>query len=425
MKITKIGEKIKLNQVMDISTDVHKDILNFFFETAGHEYSDECSNRTNVIEKKLKAYHEVAKKHGMKGLRVICEPTGQYQNKLFRAARRMGFLTCYVNAESVSKFRVVETNDNGKTDTKDPRVIRTLGQLGKVIKHRMLDEDYLMLRKLNRLYDDTDVEITRARCKISRLLVELFCDYSFKKDFLYDSSGRALIERFGCNPYRIIETGYEAFAEAMKGAVPRIRQETLKRLWRDASCSVLNELPDGYIEVLEMQLHQLIRDYDEQIGRKKALKVKMQEILDRLREKDPNIPPPTPKVISETNLARLLGETGPLGDFMHWRQLMRYGGLNICERKSGKFQGLSKITKKGRPLLRKILCMIVLPLVKKSNLYGEYYHGKKDIDKMAGTKAMTVVSRNFLKKFYGWYKSGDEFNVARFFTCETEYKMAA
>ena len=153
--------------------------------------------------------------------------------------------------------------------------------------------------------------------------------------------------------------------------------------------------------------------------------MKMQEILDRLREKDPNIPPPTPNVISETNLARLLGETGPLGDFIHWRQLMRYGGLNICERKSGQFQGLSKITKKGRPLLRKILFMIVLPLVKKKNLYGEYYHGKKDVDKMPGTKAMTVVSRNFLKKFYGWYKSGEEFNLERFFTCETEYKMAA
>lgn len=425
MQITRIGEKIKLNQVMDVSTDVHSDVLNFFFETKGKEYSDECRNRTNVIEKKLKAYHEIAKEHGFKSLRIICEPTGQYQNKLFRAARRLGHFTCYVNAESVSKFRVVESNDNGKTDTKDPRVIRTLGQLGKVIKHRMLDEDYLMLRKLNRLYDDTDVEITRARCKISRLLVELFCDYSFKKDFLYDTSGRALIELFGCNPYRIIERGYDEFAKAMKGKTPRIRQETLKRLWSDASSSVLNELPQGYIDLLEMQLHQLMRDYDKQAERKKAFKVKMQEILDRLREKDPNIPPPTPNVISETNLARLLGETGPLADFIHWRQLMRYGGLNICERKSGKYQGQSKITKKGRPLLRKILNMIILPLVRKKCLYGEYYHGKKDIDKMAGTKAMTVVSRNFLKKFYGWYKSGGEFNLERFFASATEYKMAA
>jgi hypothetical protein len=52
----------------------------------------------------------------------------------------MGFSTCFVNTESVARFRTIETNDTGKTDTKDPRVIRTLGKLGKVITHRILDE---------------------------------------------------------------------------------------------------------------------------------------------------------------------------------------------------------------------------------------------------------------------------------------------
>ena len=425
MKVIRVGEKIKLNNVMDISTDVHKDILNFFFEAEGHEYSDECKNRTNTIEKKLAAYHNIAKEHGRTGLRVICEPTGEYQNKLLRTARRMGFLTSYVNAESVSKFRVVETNDNGKTDTKDPRVINTLGQLDKVIKHRILDEDYATLRKQGKFYDNIEVEITRVKCKISRLLVELFCDYSFEKDFLYSNSGKALMKNFGFNPYRIIDAGYDEFYRVMKEAVPRIRQESMRRLWRDASISVLNELPPVYIELLEMELHQLLEDYARQLERKESLKAMMLEILERLRDKDPNIPPPTPNVISNIYIARLLGETGSPGDFTHWRTLMRYGGINISERQSGKFQGKNKITKKGRPLLRKILNLIVLPLIKKSGLYGEYYHRKKDVDKMVGTKAMTVVSRNFLKKFYGWYKSGEEFNLERFFACETEYKKAA
>ena len=153
MKITQTAQKIKVNFAMDVSVDVHKDTLNFFFETKGKEYVDECSNRTTVIQKKLKAYHEVAMEHGIKTLRIICEPTGEYQNKMFRIARKMGFLTCFVNAESVSKFRIVETNDNGKTDTKDPRVIRTLGQLNKTIKHRILDDDYLTLRKLKKVLE--------------------------------------------------------------------------------------------------------------------------------------------------------------------------------------------------------------------------------------------------------------------------------
>jgi transposase len=425
MKITQTAEKIKVNFAMDVSVDVHKDILNFFFETKGKEYADECRNRTSVIQKKLKAYHKVAEEHGIKTLRIICEPTGEYQNKLFRTARKMGFLTCFVNAESVSKFRMVETNDNGKTDTKDPKVIRTLGQLDKTIKHRILDEDYLTLRKLNKVLDEVDEIKKDIRCRISKLLVELFCDYSFEKDFLYGSSGKALVDKYGCNPYRIVKAGYKRFSTYMKKTVPRIRQTTLKRLWEDSQSSALNEQPEAYIEVIETQLKQLLEDYERHEGRSAEIVGKMIEILNRLRRKDPKIPEATKGVINDKHIARLLGETGPLDDFANSRMLVRYAGLNIRMRQSGKFRGQNKITKKGRPLLRKVLQRIIFPLVRKNWMFGPYYHDKKEIDKMPGNKIMTCVARQFLKKFYGWYKSGEVFNQQRFFSCETQYRKAA
>jgi hypothetical protein len=58
MKISQKAQKIKLNQVMDISIDVHKDILNFFFEAGGKEYSDECGNRTELPHKKCYPKHD-------------------------------------------------------------------------------------------------------------------------------------------------------------------------------------------------------------------------------------------------------------------------------------------------------------------------------------------------------------------------------
>jgi transposase len=425
MKITRIAEKINLNQIMDLSVDVHKDTLNFFFTTGNREYTDECRNRTDVIQRRIKKYKKIAQKHGMSNLRIICEPTGQYQNSLLRTARRHGCLTSYVNAESVKKFRVVETNDTGKTDIKDPRVISTLAKLNKVIKHRMIGEDYLMLRKLGKIYDETDVEIVRIKGRLNKLLVELFCDYSFKKDFLYSTSGFALINKYGCNPYRIVKSGFSRFCQTMKRAAPRIQAKTLMRLFEDAQSSVLNELPPGYIEVLQQRFYQLFQDYTRQSKRKKEIVENMIEILERLRAKDPNIPTPTPGVISAKNLARLLGETGPLSDFSNWRKLMRYFGLNIRMRQSGKYQGQYKITKKGRPLGRKVLDNIVLPLVKQGCLYGEYYHVKKEKEQRPGNKAMTIVMRNFLKKFYGWYKSGKAFEQKRFFDGERLYSKAA
>ncbi len=425
MKITQVAEKINLNQVMDISVDVHKDTLNFFFASDRREYTDICSNRTDVIQRRIIKYQYIAKEHGMNNLRIICEPTGQYQNSLLRTARRNGCLTCYVNAESVKKFRVVETNDTGKTDIKDPRVISTLASLDKVIKHRMIGEDYLMLRKLGKIYDETDVEIVRLKGRLNKLMVELFCDYSFKKDFLYSTSGLALIEKYSCNPYRIVKSGFNRFCKTMKRAAPRIQTMTLKRLFEDAQSSVLNELLPGYIEVLQHRFYQLFQDYLEHDKKKEDIVRKMIEILDRLREKDPNIPSPTSGVISAKNIARLLGETGPIGDFSNWRKLMRYFGLNIRMRQSGKYQGQNKITKKGRPLGRKVLDNIILPLVKKGCLYGDYYHVKKEKEKRPGNKAMTIVMRNFLKKFYGWYKSGKAFDEKRFFDSESLYLKAA
>lgn len=305
--------------------------LNFFFEFDGRQYLDECLNRTVLIEKKLRKYHAIAADSGKKNLRIICEPTGQYQNALFRTARRLGFLTCYVNAESVAKFRMVESNDSGKTDTKDPRVIQTLAKLNKVLRFRLIGEEYLMLRKLHKIHDEIEVACSSLRCRLNKLLVELFCDYSFEKDFLYSNSGLALVSQYGCNPYRIVADGFERFSKTMKKSASRVKASTLQRLWGDAESSALNQLAPGYVEVLESRLSELLADYLQECDRKKKVSWQMIELLNRLREKDPNIPPPTPRVISERNLARLLGETGPLADFDHWRMLMRYAGLNMPE----------------------------------------------------------------------------------------------
>ncbi len=425
MRITQTLHEIKSNQVLDVSVDVHKEILNFFFSLEGKEYRDECPNHTKSIEKRLSKYQGVAQEQGIARLRLICEPTGDYQNKLLRTARRHGHLTCLVNAESVYNFRVIESNDTNKTDTKDPKVLASLGRLNKVIRHRVLAEDYLVLRKLGRIYHELDTDITALRCKIDRLLVELFCDFSFTKDFLYGNSGAVLIERFGCNPYRIIETGYETFAATMKQVIPRIRRDTIIRLWQDSESSVLNELPAGYRDVLEEQFRDLIARFRDRELRKEQIVEQMKIIFRRLRDDDPRIPPPTAGVISEKYLALLVAETGPIGDFQNWRQLMRYGGLNIRMRQSGKYTGKNRISKKGSPLLRKVLNHIALPLVRQGCLYGTYYHKKREVDKMPGTKAMTIVARHFLRKFYGWYKSGAVFDEKRFFVSEGEYLKAA
>ena len=120
MKSTTLPAVAQLDSLLDLCVDVGKVRLNVYFELGGQAIDDEWSNATRQIETKLRQYQQLAAEHGLRGLRVICEPSGGYQDKLLRTARRLGHLTAYVNGEAVAKFRVVETNDSGKTDLKDP-----------------------------------------------------------------------------------------------------------------------------------------------------------------------------------------------------------------------------------------------------------------------------------------------------------------
>jgi transposase len=144
-----------------------------------------------------------------------------------------------------------------------------------------------------------------------------------------------------------------------------------------------------------------------------------------VRTLEPRYPEPQKGVVSKTNLARLIAETGPLSDYQSWRQLLKMGGLNLRERKSGRYVGLTKISRTGRSMLRVILNQIALPLVKGDRLFGGWYAHKRTVEKMEGKKAMTAVSRKLVKMFWGWYQSGAAFDPSRVFQCASEHRCAA
>jgi len=424
MRIAQFEVNNQEQKPLVVCVDVSQDTLDCYIKQKGVVVQDHFPNNTLKIERQLSEYAQLSKRLGCSGLHLLAEPTGIYHRKLFRVARRLGHSTAYVNAESVSKLKVVESNDSGKTDEKDPRIIWMLSQLNKTLKHRILPENYQLLREYNQIYDDDEADIVRIKNRLHHYITELFCDYSFKAEFLYSRSGQGFMRLYGGNPYRIIRSGKKRFRERMRRQVKGIQQKTLERLWNDAEVSVRHELSSPYCNLLEERLVELYERYLELQERKAQIKVKMIAIYHELRGQDCGLPLAKRGVISAFHLARLVGETGPLGEFAHGRQLLRYAGLNLRERRSGTYQGLNRMSKKGRVLLRKILGQIIFPLVKKEALFGEYYHTKKDRG-MISYKAMVAAQRKFLKMFYGWYRSRKEFDTERVFTCESEYRKAA
>lgn len=399
-----------------ISCDVHRDEVFWTSNVPGWEETSRWENRTAALCAGLERVRDAGRAAGFGRLVVVAEPTGVYHRLLFQVARRLGLETALVNTEAVAKMRQIAFNDSGKTDWRDPRVIGRVWAI-RAIRDRVLPGPFARLRSWGKVYAEGEKLRAHAKAAIQTHLRGLFADFPMKKDFLFGPSGRALEKLYGLNPWRIRAAGAQRFARRLKAAVPGLHRRSLERLWEAAGDS-LEVGSRSEAAVAEKQLRQLWRDLEWAERRCHEVGAELQRLYDQARELDPQLPEPWPGVVSPLALARLIGELGPLSDFKGWRELLRYVGLNLRERQSGQFVGQIRITGKGRSLARRIVNQMALPLVKRTRLFGPYYHAKKRT--MKGDQAMTAVTRKLLKMLWGWYQAGQSFDLARVFACESQ-----
>ena len=379
-------------------------------------------NQTDAIEQLLARLADLAEEAGLHGLRVLAEPTGGYERKLLQTARRLGHKTGLISPEHVSKLKTVESNDTGKTDHKDPRVMHLIARLGKTQTDRHLPERYRRLRRLTRYYDEDEETLTAARQRIQAVISDLFPDYDKSATFTFDSTGQALMDAYAFNPYHIIRAGLGRFKKVMRRRVGA-HTTTLEHLFERAEESTRYHKTEAEIELLVSRLKALWADYTRLTARREALRAQI-EAIGRELIADGELPELDHlKGITLFNLARLVGQTGPLEDFGSGRALLRYAGLNLRERQSGTYRGQTRLSKKGRPLLRKILGQTIFPVLRKAMLYGPYYHRKLQ-EGMIAAKAKVAVMRKFLRMLHSLARSGEAFDPERFGKCESQCALA-
>jgi transposase len=424
MKVSE--EIIEVNPIkaLNIGVDVASKKLDIYFEVQNGNtrkvYREKIPNRSTDIIAFLHECQVLADANNFTHVQVVCEPTGPYAVNLLSSALSHNCLTAFVNPEAVHKSKVIETNSSGKTDLIDAKVIFRLAQQERLLIHRIYSKEYGQLREYGKHYDDVENDYTRARNHIASTLQILWPDYSSKIDNIYSKAGQTLFAEYGFNPWLIIKQGKTHFFENMRKKSKGVRNSTLEKLWSDAeaTCQHNNsDLASDHQEIFAYHYELYLHCED----RKKWLQNKMKQILKVIRQSDENIPAAQVNFVSELNIARLLGETGPLRDFKSYEQLQNYLGMNLRERQSGDYKGKTQLSKKGRPLGRKILSQIVLPLVKTSRLYGPAYHKKREETGKPGTLVMTNFMRKFLKSFRGIYFSNEQFDLMRLFIDKGAY----
>ena len=106
----------------------------------------------------------------------------------------------------------------------------------------------------------------------------------------------------------------------------------------------------------------------------------------------------------------MIGELAAFKNFRKSSAVEKYVGLNLFEISSGKHKGQRRVSKRGRPLLRKMLYFASLNLVRKDGIFHDKYQSFVG----RGTpkpKAMVAISRKLLRIMYAIVRDHKEFDI--------------
>jgi transposase len=344
---------------------------------------------------------------------------------LSRIGHAYGFDVRTVQAAAVKGNRLVMFGDFGKTDHRDPEVILDLAKNERLIFKRILTDTFQALRNAGVIYARAESDAARAKCRIHRALRRVFPDFPLSKDFLFSRSGEAVMKVTGFDPHSIARTYPKRLDQRIRRLAPRIRRSSITKIYESAKLSADSTPSNPATELTLLELRQAWNDLHLAQERKAESAAILESLFDQARLLDHTLPPPQPGLISKLNLARLVAETGPWCDFSSARQLLKFIGLNLFEQQSGNWNGKKRISKKGRPLARHILSLVVIPLVRQGQLLGDFHHQKRTIEKKPGPVAITASARKILGVLFGWGRSGRAFDPQRAFTCESQMRKAA
>lgn len=419
MKVTIVEEKVKSLNYLIVAYDVSKGKLNYFskfYNPKGEtcELEGIVSNRIKHLERHFSELKTVAENNKFNGICIACEPTGGYEEKFLKMGRQYGFFTQYVSGESTHKAKVIESNDSGKNDKKDARIIHFLASQGKTLTCNERSGNYEKLQALNNHYEHLSLDGAKFKNRINSLKERLFPDLSLTSKQLYSKIVEAVIMQYGLNPYKIAAVKWNTFIKKVEKIIGhKVGDKTLailETIHGDATANAFYVMDAELSDEYERQLRFYYKKYQEIAQHKEEYKEQMINTFEKTEEckRLKAIP------VSLFLLSRLIAETGKLSNYSCFRQLIRYGGLNLRERQSGKFAGQLKISKKGNTLMRKILGQMVFSgMIRGDALYHDFYAAKKA--KKDGFYALTCVMRKMLKMIFGVYKNNRGFNESRVF----------
>jgi len=384
-KVTKINPKTLIGTV-----DIGKNVQYGYFrapngnDTATFRFFNTRKGFTMFWEKLCR----FKKQQGLEDVVVGFESTGSYAEPFANFLRKKPVELVQVNPVHTKRIKELTGNSPNKTDKKDPRVIADVICLGHALTMVVPQGPAAELRRLTQARERSMKNRTAAKNQLQDLVYIIFPELlSAMKPST--KTGAYILKNYPC-PEDIIFLGQKSLAEIVR-RISRGKFTAQKALTLFEAAQTSVGVKEGRTSIiLEIKyLIDMIEHHNQFID---SLEKQMCTYLEQIPYSQNIL---SIKGIGDVTTAGLIGEVGDFKAFSTIPEIMKLAGLDLYEVSSGGHKGQRRISKRGRPLIRKLLFFVAINVVRSGGIMHHKYHQMLDRG-MIKIKALVAISRKIL-----------------------------
>jgi transposase len=347
-----------------------------------------CNNRSG-FEKLWECVVKTRLAKGLDEIVIAFESTGAYAEPLLHFLKEKPVRLVQVNPMHTKKLKELHGNSPAKTDLKDPKVIADIIELGHGLTVIIPEGAAAELRRLTQARERAIKRRTALLNQLQEMVFISFPEFLQVMKGVKSKSAQYLL-RHCPTSQDIVEQGFETLASILKRVSKgKLGSAKAQALYEAAQHSV--GIREGRISVtLEIQeMLSAIEACDNLVG---LLEREMSRHLEDIPYSRLIL---SMKGVGKVTAAGLIGEVGDFNKFHRTKELLKHAGLDLFEISSGKHKGNKRISKRGRPQLRKLLFFAALGTVRKGGIMHDHYqrHLQKGMKRI---KALVAIARKLL-----------------------------
>lgn len=407
----------KINQVKETTMVVGIDVgsvKHYFraFNWRGIELTKKPIPFSNSMEGFTAFSAEVVRlmeQNGLEEAMVGFEPTGHYWFNLgqFLSGKNIKFVM--VNPLHVNKTKELDDNSPSKNDCKDPRVIANLVREGRYFYTYMPTGVFAELRNAsNRRFVLTE-ELIRTKNRLQKWIAIYFPEYKGIYTHI-DAKGGMLVLKTAPTPEEIIKLGVDGVIQIWKEAKLRGNGHKKAMLIVNAASQSIG-LTKG-LEEARMEIQDLIEDYELQMKRLEKVNSLIENLCKQIKYVDKLL---EIKGIGIITVAGFIAEVGDITRFDNAKELQKLAGLELVADSSGKHNGKTRISKRGRKRLRYLLVQAAVSVIGKNDEFRqihEYYTTRKN-NPLKKMQSLIAVACKLIRVFYVILTKGRSYDASK------------